>query len=88
MVLYATFIAGIDRTCPKLPCQIIAIILHYAVLSSVGWMVVEARFLYIKLVHVFDAESPYFVVKYSIAAWGKHNVILVMLQVTVTCPYE
>ncbi|XP_072041705.1 adhesion G-protein coupled receptor G7-like [Amphiura filiformis] len=69
ILLYITFIVGIDRTCPRLPCRIIAIILHYAVLASVAWMVVEARFLYIKLVRVFEAESQNFVIKYSVAAW-------------------
>ncbi|XP_072034709.1 adhesion G-protein coupled receptor G2-like [Amphiura filiformis] len=40
-----------------------------------AWMAVEARYLYIKLVRIFDPESEGFVIKSAAAAWGIPAII-------------
>ena len=71
LCLYVVFIAGIDRTCPEVGCIITAVLLHYFTLTTMAWMAVEARYLYIKLVRVFDPEGTRFVLIFGLAAWGK-----------------
>ena len=46
-----------------------------------AWMAVEARYLYIKLVIIFDPESENFIIKYGLAAYGK-----LVLYLAVTLP--
>ena len=58
-------------TCPQTPCIVGAAFIHYFVLTTMAWMAVEARYLYIKLVIIFNPEGDNFVKKAAIGAWGK-----------------
>ena len=73
--LYLVFIIAIDRTCPKIYCTIAAALMHYFILTTMAWMAVEARYLYIKLVKTVSVlpDGEGFVKRAALGAWGRFN---------------
>ena len=69
--LYLIFLAGIDASHSAIGCTFVAALLHYFTLTTVAWMGVEARNMYLTLVKVFDAETPHFMARACAAGWGK-----------------
>ncbi|XP_072032042.1 adhesion G-protein coupled receptor G2-like isoform X2 [Amphiura filiformis] len=68
--LYFAFLIGIDSTHSEIGCIIVAALLHYFVLTTVLWMGVEARHMYITLVTEADRAGRKFMIKASFFAWG------------------
>ncbi|XP_072030645.1 adhesion G-protein coupled receptor G7-like [Amphiura filiformis] len=68
--LYFAFLLGIDSTGSEIGCIIVAALLHYFVLTTVLWMGVEARHMYITLVAKSDRVGRKFLIKAGIFAWG------------------
>ncbi|KAK7085577.1 hypothetical protein SK128_003350 [Halocaridina rubra] len=67
MVIY---LAGINQTWNDLLCRSVAVGLHYFILASFGWMLVEAVHQYLKFVKVVGTYIPRFLWKASVCAWG------------------
>lgn len=77
-----TFLVGIDRTQPKIGCMIVAVLLHYFLLASFGWMLVETVIQYLNFVKVLSTYIPGFMRKSMICAWGfPLSVVIVVLIV-------
>ncbi|XP_051788092.1 adhesion G-protein coupled receptor G2 [Erpetoichthys calabaricus] len=57
-------------------CTIIAVLMHYALLSSFSWMFVEAIHLYLLMVRVFNTYIKKYIAKLSAFAWGIPAVIV------------
>ena len=76
--LLIVFLAGIERKETKfVPCQIIAALLHYFLLTSLAWMCVAAASLYIIVSRPFYFRSQVanercFFLGASIMAWGEY----------------
>ncbi|XP_072032032.1 adhesion G-protein coupled receptor G4-like isoform X2 [Amphiura filiformis] len=69
LCLYLVFLVGIDsKSGPG--CLVVAGLLHYFVLTTVFWMGIEARNMYINLVTVFDIAGSTFLRKALCVAWG------------------
>lgn len=68
--LLLTFTLGVGYTENVIVCQIVAIFLHYFLLSGFCWMTVEAYHQYHRFVKVFGTYMPRFLLKASIFAWG------------------
>lgn len=64
------FLAGIQQTLVPELCRAVAVALHYFILASFGWMLVEAVHQYHKFVKVFSTYIPRFMWKASVCAWG------------------
>ncbi|XP_071533379.1 uncharacterized protein [Panulirus ornatus] len=64
------FMAGINQTRSVILCRGVAVGLHYFILASFGWMLVEAVHQYLKFVKVVGTYIPRFLWKASICAWG------------------
>ncbi|XP_063869301.1 uncharacterized protein LOC135105166 isoform X2 [Scylla paramamosain] len=64
------FLAGIQQTSIPTACRIVAVALHYFILVSFGWMLVEAVHQYLRLVKVLGTYIPRFMKKASMCAWG------------------
>ncbi|XP_042868841.1 uncharacterized protein LOC122266561 isoform X1 [Penaeus japonicus] len=64
------FLAGIDQTWDVTLCRGVAVGLHYFILASFGWMLVEAVHQYLKFVKVVGTYIPRFLWKASVCAWG------------------
>ena len=54
-------------------CIGLAVLLHYFLLASFCWMLVEGVLHYLYLVKVFDAYIHHFVLKACIFSWGEYN---------------
>ena len=46
-------------------------LLHYLTLTTMMWMAVEARNMYVSTVKVFPEDTPLYMVKAGLLAWGK-----------------
>ncbi|XP_063609236.1 uncharacterized protein LOC134783250 isoform X2 [Penaeus indicus] len=76
------FLAGIDQTWDVTLCRGVAVGLHYFILASFGWMLVEAVHQYLKFVKVVGTYIPRFLWKASVCAWGTPVLpILVVLVI-------
>ncbi|XP_068208773.1 LOW QUALITY PROTEIN: uncharacterized protein [Palaemon carinicauda] len=64
------FLAGIDQSWNDPLCRSVAVGLHYFILASFGWMLVEAVHQYLKFVKVVGTYIPRFLWKASVCAWG------------------
>ena len=74
MALLIVFLVGVERkpTGSKTSCQVVAGILHYFMLTTFIWMLIEAVILYFKLVKVvMTTEIDEKFKHVSLASWGK-----------------
>ena len=70
LLLYLVFLFGVEIDA-EIPCIVVAVLLHYFILTSVAWMGVEAVNMYILSVKVVGAHISKFLWKASVLAWGK-----------------
>ena len=76
MALLIVFLAGVERKTPgsKTACQVAAGVLHYFMLTTFIWMLVEAINLYRNFVKVFSGGSNgKFFKQVSLVSWGMLN---------------
>ncbi len=78
LCLYLVFLIGIDLKSGPM-CLVAAGFLHYFVLTSVFWMGVEARNMYINLVTVFEVSGSTFLRKAACIAWGSYSFFVHVL---------
>nr|CAH0104256.1 unnamed protein product [Daphnia galeata] len=71
--LLLTFTLGVGYTENVIVCQIVAIFLHYFLLSGFCWMTVEAYHQYHRFVKVFGTYMPRFLLKASIFWHGVYR---------------
>ena len=76
-----TFIGGITRTEIQSLCRITAILLHYFLLVSFNWMLVEGIHQYRMFVKVIGTYIPRFMWKAAIFAWGLPILPIIALLV-------
>ena len=74
LFLYLAFLLGIDSE-TDVGCIAATFLLHYFVLTTVFWMGVEARHMYITLVSESDRVGRKFMIKAGFFAWGKPTEI-------------
>ncbi|XP_023223192.1 adhesion G-protein coupled receptor G6-like [Centruroides sculpturatus] len=63
------FVSGIDQISSEKGCIFAAALLHYSLMASFCWMLIEALQQYLKLVKVLDTYIPKFMLKASVFAW-------------------
>ncbi|XP_070567742.1 adhesion G-protein coupled receptor G6-like [Ptychodera flava] len=71
---------------PRIPgiCATIAVLQHYFLLAVLLWMALEATYLYLKLVKVFEKYIKNFMVKFCLIGWGVPLItVIVVLAVDV-----
>ena len=71
LALDVTIVAFVERTSQTTLCKVIAMAMHYFLLSSFAWMVVEAIHLYLKVIRVFNSDFHRFITKAIIFAQGE-----------------
>ena len=72
LLLLIIFLVGIERTTNQRGCQVVAVLLHYFILTTFLWMGVEAANIYQMFVKVFQMGSQkIFLIRASVIAWGK-----------------
>ncbi|CAL1285037.1 unnamed protein product [Larinioides sclopetarius] len=71
------FLYGIERLGSMYGCMTVAMLLHYFMLATFSWMIVEAILQYYVLVKIIGTYVPRFIQKASLFAWGFPLVIVV-----------
>ena len=61
-------------------CVFVAALLHYLTLTTMMWMAVEARNMYVSTVKVFPEDTPRYMVKACLIAWGEFCSLYSMFQ--------
>ena len=69
--LYVAFIVGIDRRHPTTVCIVFGFLIHYFLLASMAWMLVEAVNMYLMFIKVLNVAISRFMLKASLCAWGE-----------------
>lgn len=67
---WVIFLVGIKQTYHFIGCLIVAILLHYFILASFMWMLMEAFLQYLTFVKVLGTYVTRYTLKSVIAAWG------------------
>jgi hypothetical protein len=86
------FLIGVDRNAipyPDFLCTFIAALLHYLLLCTFAWELIEGIHLYLYIVQVFYNEK--IVWAYYPLAWGKkmtERIQLIILCIRDTCDYR
>ncbi|GBO03413.1 Adhesion G-protein coupled receptor G6 [Araneus ventricosus] len=68
------FLVGIKKTGWGFGCMVVAVLLHYFMLASFSWMLVEAFLQYLCLVKVLGTYIPCMLQKAMLFAWGTYWV--------------
>ncbi|XP_070567737.1 adhesion G-protein coupled receptor G6-like [Ptychodera flava] len=66
---------------PRIPgiCATIAVLQHYFLLAVLLWMALEATYLYLKLVKVFEKYIKNFMVKFCLIGWGVPLLVVIIV---------
>ncbi|XP_059142698.1 adhesion G protein-coupled receptor A3-like isoform X2 [Physella acuta] len=59
-----------------LACKVVAASLHYFLLASLTWMAVEAFYMYVALIRIFNTYFSHFLLKCCLVGWGLPFVIV------------
>ncbi|KAF8763738.1 Adhesion G-protein coupled receptor G6 like protein [Argiope bruennichi] len=70
------FLIGVEKKHWGYGCMAISILLHYSVLATFAWMLVEAYLQYLRLVKVIGTYIPRFLQKAMLFAWGVPLVVV------------
>ncbi|KAL3856102.1 hypothetical protein ACJMK2_015297 [Sinanodonta woodiana] len=73
------FLVGIDRTETYGGCITVSVLLHYFILASFMWMLIEGIVQYLRFVKVLGTYIPKFMIKTSIPAWGTPLIPVIVL---------
>ncbi|XP_022088888.1 uncharacterized protein LOC110978300 isoform X2 [Acanthaster planci] len=89
LMLYIVFLAGVDNARGSGGgCVFVAALLHYLTLSTMMWMAVEARNMYISTVKVFPEDRPRYMLKACLIAWGSPLIVLIITLAAATDHYQ
>ena len=65
------FLVGIKQTHSYVGCLVVAILLHYFILVSFMWMLMEAILQYLTFVKILGTYITRFTMKTVLPAWGE-----------------
>ncbi|XP_022082816.1 adhesion G-protein coupled receptor G4-like [Acanthaster planci] len=87
LMLYIVFLAGVDNAKGG-ACVFVSALLHYLTLSTMMWMAVEARNVYVHTVRVFPEDTPRYMIKACLIAWGFPLLVLTVTLATAVHHYD
>ncbi|CAL1531612.1 unnamed protein product [Lymnaea stagnalis] len=70
LMSWIVFLSGVTQTSSHAGCIVVAVLLHYLILSSFMWMLMEALLQYLLFVKVMNTYVTHYMLKTSIPAWG------------------
>ncbi len=68
--------AGIERTSNENACIAVAALLHYFLLVSFAWMLVEAVLQYLTMTSMIGIDVDRFMLKAALPAWCKYMTVV------------
>ncbi|XP_052213544.1 cadherin EGF LAG seven-pass G-type receptor 3-like isoform X1 [Dreissena polymorpha] len=81
LIMNVVFVVGSESSLSlsgDVVCKAVAILLHYFLLSTIAWMLVEAINMYQALITVFAKYSGFFMLKRCFFAWGAPALIVII----------
>ncbi|XP_013391984.1 adhesion G-protein coupled receptor G6 [Lingula anatina] len=72
------FVSGTQELSNVIVCKLVAAFLHYFLLSTMSWMLVEAFYMYLALVKVFDVYFRKMILKFAVFGWGFPLFVVVL----------
>ena len=60
-------------------CITTAFFLHYFLLATFTWMALQAFYMYLTIVKVFNTNFSRFMIKLGLAGWGEYRVCIYTL---------
>lgn len=78
-------LAGIERTSNKGSCIAVAVLLHYFLLVSFAWMLVDAVLQYMIFVSNTRSYEERFMLKTALPAWSKHDRFIALSKPSTGC---
>ncbi|XP_071797063.1 uncharacterized protein [Asterias amurensis] len=89
LMLYIVFLAGIDNGRGSGGwCVFVGALIHYLTLTTMMWMAVEARNMYVSTVKVFPEDTPRYMIKAGLLAWGSPLIVLTATLAAATESYK
>ncbi|XP_033630633.1 adhesion G-protein coupled receptor G4-like isoform X2 [Asterias rubens] len=89
LMLYIVFLAGIDNGRGSGGwCVLVGALIHYLSLTTLMWMAVEARNMYVSTVKVFPEDTPRYMIKAGLLAWGSPLIVLTATLAAATESYK
>ncbi|XP_033629974.1 adhesion G-protein coupled receptor G2-like [Asterias rubens] len=89
LMLYIVFLAGIDNGRGSGGwCVFVGALIHYLSLTTLMWMAVEARNMYVSTVKVFPEDTPRYMIKAGLLAWGSPLIVLTATLAAATESYK
>ncbi|XP_038051570.1 uncharacterized protein LOC119724542 [Patiria miniata] len=89
LMLYIVFLAGVDNARGTGGgCVFVTALLHYFALSTMMWTAVEARNMYVSTVKVFPEDTPHYMLKACLIAWGSPLIVLTITLAAATDHYR
>ncbi|CAL1531615.1 unnamed protein product [Lymnaea stagnalis] len=70
LMSWVVFLAGVTQTSSHAGCIAVAVLLHYLIMSSFMWMLMEGIMQYLLFVKVMNTYFSHYMWKTSIPAWG------------------
>ncbi|XP_076459089.1 uncharacterized protein LOC143292561 [Babylonia areolata] len=70
LAAWVVFLAGFDRVESYQGCLAVAALLHYLILASFMWMLMEGLLQYLLFVRVLGTEFDHYLLKTAVVAWG------------------
>ncbi|KAK7106331.1 hypothetical protein V1264_017597 [Littorina saxatilis] len=84
LLTWVTFLAGFSRDHGHVSCVLVAALLHYLILVSFMWMVIEGILQYLLLVKVMVRRFSRYMLKTALPAWGLPLVpVIIILSIDV-----
>ncbi|XP_013379586.1 adhesion G-protein coupled receptor G6 isoform X2 [Lingula anatina] len=74
--LNVVYVTGTQDLRNLFVCKTVAILLHYFLLATLMWMLIEAFYMYLALVKVFQTYYRKLLLKFAIVGWGVPLVIV------------
>lgn len=74
---WLVFLAGIEQTHNYVGCLIVAVMLHYFILVSFMWMLMEAILQYLTFVKVLGTYITRFTLKTVLPSWGGYMICII-----------
>eukprot|EP00794_Sanderia_malayensis_P006576 gene6576-7319_t len=76
---FLVFVFGVDKSSNRIVCRVLAAVLHYFVLSTFMWNVVEGINLYLSFVRVYNNYVQRFMIKACLLAYGFPLVLVIAI---------
>ncbi|RUS90990.1 hypothetical protein EGW08_001207 [Elysia chlorotica] len=81
LLSWVVFLVGVERTSHHAGCVAVAALLHYLILASFMWMLMEALVQYLLFVRVMNPHISHYMWKMGLPSWGLPTIPVIVTLV-------